>query len=77
VIPGERRPGEICLNGAAARLVHPGDKVIIISYCMIDEEEMKTFKPTVVFVDDNNKITEIKEHEIAFTSRLQVVSEAR
>lgn len=77
VIPGERRPGEICVNGAAARLVHSGDKIIIISYCMIDEKEMKAFKPKVVFVDDANGITDIKEHEISFTSHLQVVSDRR
>lgn len=77
VIPGERRAGEICLNGAAARLVHKGDRVIIISYCMLDEKEIQTFKPRVVFVDEANGITEIKDHEIAFATHLQVVSEAR
>ena len=77
VIPGERRPGEICLNGAAARLVQQGDRVIIISYCMIDEKEIKNFRPVVVFVDENNGITAVKEHEISFASHLQVVSEMR
>lgn len=63
VIPGERGSGVICLNGAAARLVQPGDKVIIITYAIMDEQEIRDFKPTVVFVDDNNKILEIKSAE--------------
>ncbi len=51
VIKGERGSGVVCLNGAAARLVQPGDVVIIISYALIDFEEAKTFKPSVVFPD--------------------------
>ncbi|MPM54061.1 Aspartate 1-decarboxylase [bioreactor metagenome] len=63
VIPGERGSGVICLNGAAARLVQPGDKVIIITYAIIDNKEASDFQPTVVFVDDNNKILEVKSAE--------------
>jgi len=63
VIPGERGSGVICLNGAAARLVQPGDKVIIITYAMVDNREAKDFKPTVVFLDEHNKIAEIKSAE--------------
>jgi aspartate 1-decarboxylase len=63
VIPGARGSGVICLNGAAARLVQPGDKVIIITYGIIDNKEAKTFKPTVVFLDDANKILEVKAEE--------------
>ena len=55
-IPGPRGSGTICLNGAAARLVHPGDKIIIIAYCQMDSKEAQNFKPTVVFVDERNKI---------------------
>ena len=51
VIAGERGSGVVCLNGAAARLVQPGDIVIIIAYALMDAEEAKTFKPTVVFPD--------------------------
>jgi aspartate 1-decarboxylase len=54
-IEGEPGNGEICLNGAAARMVHPGDLVIIISYAMLDEKELHDFKPTVVLVDENNR----------------------
>ncbi|MEW5926486.1 MAG: aspartate 1-decarboxylase [Gemmatimonadota bacterium] len=56
VITGERGKGEICLNGAAARLVHPGDRVIIISYGQYDEAELATYRPTFVFVDEENRI---------------------
>lgn len=63
VIPGERGSGVICLNGAAARLVQPGDKVIIMSYAIVDDKEAKTLKPTVVFLNENNQISEIKSEE--------------
>lgn len=65
VIKGERGSGVICLNGAAARLVHPGDKVIIISYAIMDNREAADFKPTVLFLDDNNRIAEKCNQEIA------------
>lgn len=51
VIPGERGTGVICLNGAAARLVQPGDIVIILAYGMMEFEEAKSFKPTIIFPD--------------------------
>ena len=57
VIPGERGRGEICLNGAAARLVHPGDKVIVISYGQYDEAEMERYRPQFIFVDEQNRIS--------------------
>lgn len=53
VIRGERGSGCICLNGAAARKCQVGDIVIIISYAMMDFEEAKVFKPSVVFPEDN------------------------
>ena len=57
VIKGERGSGVVCLNGAAARLVQPGDVIIIISYALMDFEEAKTFTPSVVFPDTlTNKI---------------------
>ena len=56
VIKGRRASGIISLNGAAARKVAEGDKVIIVSYASMDFEEAKTFKPSIVFPDDNNKI---------------------
>jgi aspartate 1-decarboxylase len=51
VIPGERGSGVICLNGAAARLVQPGDIVIIMAFAMMEFEEAKTFKPAIIFPD--------------------------
>ena len=63
VIPGKRDSGIICLNGAAARLVQPGDKVIIIAYAQMEEKEAKEYKPKVVFVNDDNTIKEITNYE--------------
>lgn len=57
IIKGERGSGVICLNGAAARRAEVGDVVIIISYGYMDIEEAKNFVPSVVFVDEDNKIT--------------------
>ena len=56
VIKGEPDSGCICLNGAAARKVQPGDKVIIISYAYLQENEISNHTPTVIIVDDKNKI---------------------
>ena len=58
VIKGKRGNRDICLNGAAARKVHPGDKIIIIAYAQMTVEEAKKFKPAVLIVDDNNNIIE-------------------
>lgn len=58
IIEGKRGSGVICLNGPAARRVQVGDLVIIISYAHMDKEAAKTFKPTVVFVDEDNRITQ-------------------
>lgn len=62
-IAGERGSGTVCLNGAAAHLIHKGNIVIIISYCLMDETEAKTVEPTVVFVDKKNHVTSV-EHKI-------------
>lgn len=56
VIAGERNSGVICLNGAAARLVHVGDTVIIIAYALMNEEQATTFQPKVAMVDATNKL---------------------
>jgi len=57
VIAGEAGGGGICLNGAAARLAHPGDKVIIISYAQYSEAELQEYRPVMIFVDEANRIT--------------------
>jgi len=57
VIPGKRGSGVICLNGAASRLVQPGDIVIIMAYALMEMEEAKTFKPAIIFPDTStNKL---------------------
>ncbi|KXG76466.1 aspartate 1-decarboxylase [Thermotalea metallivorans] len=63
VIEGEADSGVICLNGAAARLVQPGDHVIIIAYCWVTPEEAKILKPRIVFVDEKNRMIEMADQE--------------
>jgi aspartate 1-decarboxylase len=63
VIPGPRDSGVICLNGAAARCVQPGDIVIIMAYAFMEEKEAAAFRPTVVMVDENNRAVEIRRVE--------------
>lgn len=62
-IAGERGSGTVCLNGAAAKLINKGDTVIIMAFADMDEKEAKEYKPTVVFVDGENKIKSIKNYE--------------
>ena len=62
-IPGPRGSGVICLDGAAARLAQPGDIVIIMAYAFFQEDEAKTYQPTVVMVDDDNHVREIRKVE--------------
>lgn len=63
VIAGEAKSGVICLNGAAARKVSAGDKVIIMCYAQMDEKEAAGHSPKVVFVDDSNRITSVSRYE--------------
>ncbi len=58
-----KQKGMICLNGAAARLVQNKDKIIIMAYANLDEKEALNFKPKVIFVDDDNKISKISHYE--------------
>lgn len=62
-IAGERGSGMICLNGAAARQVHMNDHIIIMCYCLIDQNEVANHKPKVVFVNPQNKIESITYYE--------------
>lgn len=62
-IAGEAGSGIICLNGAAARCVNEGDKIIIMAYAQMSPEEAKTHKPTVLFVDQDNKIVRKANYE--------------
>ncbi len=58
IISGERGKGDICLNGAAARKVHKGDKIIIIAYASMTEVEADKHKPKIVILDDDNGIAQ-------------------
>jgi aspartate 1-decarboxylase len=62
VIPGARYSGECILNGAAARLGHAGDLIIIVSYADVEDKEIKDFRVNLVYMDENNNI---KEHKVA------------
>ena len=62
-IAGQRGSGMICLNGAAARCVQKGDKIIIMCYALMSVEEIKENPPKVVFVDDNNKVNRVSSYE--------------
>ncbi len=58
IIPGKAGKKEFCLNGAAARKVHKGDKIIIIAYTQLTPEEADSFKPTIIILDDDNNIVD-------------------
>lgn len=60
LIPGERNSGVVCLNGPAARLGQKGDIIIIMSYALYDEKELKNFRPKMIYVNDKNKIVNKK-----------------
>ncbi|MCI1930898.1 MAG: aspartate 1-decarboxylase [Clostridia bacterium] len=62
-IAGKKGSGMICLNGAAARCASQGDKIIIMCYALVDNKEAETFKPSVVFVDEKNKIVRVADYE--------------
>ena len=57
VIEGKKGSGEVCINGAAARKILKGDKIIIMSFAGINESEAENFKPIIVFVNENNRIS--------------------
>ncbi|HEY9125988.1 MAG TPA: aspartate 1-decarboxylase [Acidobacteriaceae bacterium] len=61
-IPGERGKGDICLNGPPARHFQRGDKIIILAEAWLEPDKLKTLDPVIVFVDENNRITNIKRH---------------
>lgn len=61
IIKGERGKGDICLNGAAARKVHKGDKIIIIAYASMSTEEADAHKPKIVILEDDNTIGQVFE----------------
>ena len=62
IMAGPRGKGDICLNGPPARLFQPGDKIIILAEALVERTELKDLTTTVVFVDEKNQITEVKNH---------------
>ncbi len=62
-IAGERGSGVMCLNGAAARMVRTGDKIILMAYAQVTPEEASELRPTVLFVDEKNKVTKVTNYE--------------
>lgn len=62
-IAGERGSGVMCLNGAAARMVQPGDKIILMTYVNVTQEEAKEMRPVVLFVDEKNQVTKVTNYE--------------
>lgn len=67
IIRGEANSGTICLNGAAARFFHQGDKIIVMCYCLIDEKEAKMHKPKIALMTEHNQIETLVDHELANT----------
>ena len=61
IIPGEAGKREICLNGAAARKVHRGDKIIIIAYAQMEEKEADSYRPRIVILNDDNTVAQAFE----------------
>jgi aspartate 1-decarboxylase len=64
-IAGDRGSGVVCINGAAAHLVRPGDVVIIATFSTVDEVEARGHQPRIVFVDENNHVREVADGELA------------
>ena len=65
VIGGRPGSGAIAMNGAAARLIHKGDTVIIFSFNVVDEEEARALKPRIVYVDEFNRVSHVDDHVTA------------
>ncbi len=65
LIPGKPGGGEVCINGAAALLATPGDRVIIASYAALTQEELETHKPIVVLLDSENRVKKVTDRTVA------------
>jgi aspartate 1-decarboxylase len=63
LIEGAPGSGACCVNGAAARLVEPGDRLIVAAYCAVDEPEVRGHRPRVVLVDERNRLSAVKDYE--------------
>jgi len=67
-IPAEPGSGRICVNGAAARLTQAGDTIIIASFVILDDKELRNYEPKLVFVDEHNRIKAIKGKKTKLSS---------
>ena len=67
IIRGEKGSGIVCVNGAAAHLIHAGDLVIIISYCQLTNEESLYHRPTIIHVNRDNKVIPLKTEKHILT----------
>ena len=76
VIPGRPGAREVQLNGAAARLVQPGDKVIVMAYAWLDEEELRIHRPRVAILGEGNEILEVRELEPPLASPSEAYAES-
>ncbi|MGH8904688.1 MAG: aspartate 1-decarboxylase [Egibacteraceae bacterium] len=77
VVPAPRGSGQLCLNGASARLVQPGDKVIVISYAAYDAAEVRDHLPAIVLCDEANRVARIIGPEPAGTTTADLLSNSR
>ncbi|MBC7333003.1 MAG: aspartate 1-decarboxylase [Actinobacteria bacterium] len=62
VLEGREGEGEVCLNGAAARKILKGDRIIIMSFAFLEEEEARKYKPAIVYLDDKNQVIKVENH---------------
>jgi aspartate 1-decarboxylase len=62
IMAGEAGKGDICLNGPPARHFQPGDKIVVLAQVLLEPAEMKNLDPVVVFVDEKNRVTDVKRH---------------
>lgn len=63
IIQGTPGSGVMCLNGAAARFFHPGDKIIVMAYCSLSKTELATYKPKIALMNNDNTIQIVQDHE--------------
>lgn len=75
-LAGERGSGVVCVNGAAAHLVHPGDVVIVIAYALLPDAEARTYSPHVVLVDEQNRVVDLGEDPAAVPADSGLISTA-
>ena len=71
VIEGERSSGECCVNGAAARLVQTGDKLILAAYVAVEESELRDHRPRVILIGEGNRVSSVEDHRLPADSSVR------